>query len=94
MLVHFAHMNLRRDVGDIWDMLTYGNADVFGADEYGFSEGDEGSLVVFDSPDPFTALRTRRPRKLVLKNGRPVAKGSRSASVRSDGSWHELSMEH
>ena len=93
MLVHFAHMNLRRDVGDIWDMLTYGNADVFGAEHYGLSEGDEGSLIVFDSSDPFTALRTRRPRKLVLKDGKPVARGNRSVSVRSDSSWNELTLD-
>jgi len=93
MLVHFAHMNLRRDVSDIWDMLTYGNANVFGAENYGLSEGDEGSLVVFDSSDPFTALRTRRPRKLVLRDGQPVAKGSRAVSVRSDTSWNELTLD-
>ena len=93
MLVHFAHMNLRRDVSDIWDMLTYGNADVFGAENYGLSEGDEGSLIVFDSSDPFTALRTRRPRKLVLRDGEPVARGSRSVSVRSDSSWNELTLD-
>jgi len=59
-------------------MLTCRNADVFGAEKYGLSEGDEGSLVVFGSSDPFTALRKRRPRKLALRGGQPVAKGSRS----------------
>lgn len=93
MLVHFAHMNLRRDVDDVWDMLTYGNADVFGAEKYGLGEGDEGSLIVFDSPDPFTALRTQRPRQLVLREGQPVAKGNRSVSVRSDSSWNELTLD-
>nr|WP_284438474.1 amidohydrolase family protein [Halomicroarcula laminariae] len=93
MLVHFAHMNLRRDIDDIWDMLTYGNADVFGAENYGLTEGDEGSLIVFGSSDPFTALRTRRPRKLVLSDGKPVAKGRRSVSVRSDSSWDELTLD-
>ena len=93
MLAHFAHLNLRRDVSDLWDMLTYGNAEIFGADEYGLSEGDEGSLVVFDSPDTFTALRTRRPRKLVLREGHPVAEGSRSVRVRSDDAWHDVTLD-
>jgi len=94
MLVHFAHMNLRQDVSDLWDMLTYGNASVFGADNYGLSEGDVGSLIIFESGDPFTALRTRRPRNLVLKAGEPVAKGSRSVRVRSDDSWKDVTLDH
>ena len=94
MLVHFAHMNLRQDVDDLWDMLTYGNAAVFGTSNYGLREGDVGSLVIFESGDPFTALRTRRPRKLVIKAGEPVAKGNRSVAVRSDDSWKDVTLNH
>ncbi|ERG97172.1 amidohydrolase family protein [Haloquadratum walsbyi] len=93
MLVHFAQLNLRRDVDDLWDMLTYENADIFGADDYGLNEGDEGSLIVFDSADPFTALRTRRPRKLVIKDGCPVAKGTQSVKVCADNAWTDVTLD-
>lgn len=90
VLAHFAHMNRRRDLEDLWDMLTYGNAAVFGAEAYGLEEGAEGSLVVFDSPDPYNALRTQPPRKLVLAQGKPVAEGRRSATVRLADSWDDV----
>jgi cytosine deaminase len=73
VLVHYAHMSGRGDVGTLWRMLTEANADVFGVEGYGLAEGNEGSLVVYDSPDPFDALRTRAPRTLVLNQGRLVA---------------------
>jgi cytosine deaminase len=61
-------------VETVWEMLTHANAEVFGADTYGLSEGNEGSLVVYDSPDGFNALRTQAPRRLVLRDGRPIAR--------------------
>lgn len=55
-------------------MLTASNAEIFGKTDYGLEEGHEGSLVVFDSPDAFNALRTRAPRTLVLRDGDIVAR--------------------
>jgi cytosine deaminase len=74
ILVHYAHMAGHGDVPTLWEMLTDANASVFGATDYGLAEGNEGSLVVFDSPDAFNALRTRAPRTLVLRDGEPVAR--------------------
>lgn len=74
VLVHYAHLSGRDDVPVVWEMLTDANADVFGADRYGLHEGAEGSLVVFDAPTPFDALRTRAPRTLVANRGRVVAR--------------------
>ena len=73
VLLHYAHMSGRDDGNALWEMLTEANASVFGVDDYGLEEGAEGSLVVFDSPDPFNALRTRAARTLVLRNGRRIA---------------------
>jgi cytosine deaminase len=73
VLLHYAHMSGRSDVETLWRMLTEANAAVFGATEYGLVEGNEGSLVVYDSPDPFNALRTRAARTVVVKEGRVVA---------------------
>jgi len=88
VLLHYAHMSGRADVGTIWRMLTEANAAVFGAEGYGLREGAEGSLVVYDSPDGFNALRTRAPRTLVLKEGRMVAEHDPGTTRvhRADGS--------
>jgi len=73
VLLHYAQMSGRGDVDTLWRMLTAANAEVFGADGYGLAEGNDGSLVVYDSPDPFNALRTRAARTVVVREGRVVA---------------------
>jgi cytosine deaminase len=73
VLLHYAHMSGRSDVETLWKMLTTSNASVFGAEAYGLEAGNEGSLVVYDSPDPFNALRTRAVRTRVVREGRVVA---------------------
>jgi len=87
ILVHYAHMNGRGDVEPIWDMLTAANASVFGVDDYGLSVGADGSLVVYDAPDPFNALRTRAPRTMVLKEGREISRTEPASThvVRDEG---------
>jgi cytosine deaminase len=85
VLVHYAHMDGQDDVDAIWEMLTEGNARVYGADDYGLAAGNRGSLVVYDGYTPFDVLRTRPPRTLVLKDGRPVARTERTATVTLDG---------
>lgn len=81
VLLHFAHMNGRQDVATLWRMLTGANASVFGVEEYGLQEGAPGSLVVYESPDGFNALRTQAIRRLVLKEGREIARTSPSETV-------------
>jgi len=87
VLLHYAHMAGRGDVSRLWEMLTASNAAVFGVDDYGLQEGGEGSLVVFDSPDGFNALRTRAPRSLVLREGAATARTepARTTVHRDDG---------
>jgi cytosine deaminase len=86
VLLHYAHMSGRGDVGTLWRMLTAANATVFGAEGYGVAEGNEGSLVVYDSPTPFDALRTRAARTVVVREGRVVAETEpRETTVRRDG---------
>jgi len=90
VLLHYAHMNGREDVGPLWELLTEANAAIFGleGEQYGLTVGTPGSLVVYDSPTPFDTLRTRASRTLVLKDGRKIA-GTEPASTtvhREDGS--------
>lgn len=73
VLLHYAHMSGRNDVKTLWNMLTTANASIFGDDKYGLTEGAAGSLVVYDAPDAFNALRTQASRVLVLKDGREIA---------------------
>ncbi|MFB6270391.1 MAG: cytosine deaminase [Halobacterium sp.] len=87
VLLHYAHMNGRDDVTPLWEMLTAANAEVFGVDDYGIEEGNEGSLVVYDAPDGFNALRRQAPRSLVLRHGDPVARTNPAETTvhRGDG---------
>ena len=87
ILVHYAHMAGYDDVTTLWEMLTEANASVMGVSEYGLEEGHDGSLVVYDSPDAFNALRTQAPRTLVLRNGSPIARTEPSVTrvERDDG---------
>jgi len=92
ILAHYAHMAGRGDVEVLWEMLTEANAEIFdaGGDDgstYGLSEGNEGSLVVYDSPDGFNALRRQAPRTLVLRDGEPIAETEPRATTvhRADG---------
>ncbi|MFB6117148.1 cytosine deaminase [Halosegnis sp.] len=73
ILIHYAHMAGREDVATLWEMLTEANAAVVGADDYGLAAGTEGSLVVYEATDGFDALRRQAPRRLVLRDGEPIA---------------------
>ncbi|MFO7926810.1 amidohydrolase family protein, partial [Natronomonas sp.] len=91
ILVHYAHMAGHDDVEALWEMLTDANASVFGVTDYGLAEGNEGSLVVYDSPDAFNALRTQAPRTLVLRNGAPVARTEPSVTrIERDSGSHTV----
>jgi cytosine deaminase len=81
VLVHLAHMNGHEDTAQLWNMLLEGNATVYGVDDYGLEEGNEGSLVVYDTKDRFDALRTQPVRPLVLRDGKPIAEASQTNVV-------------
>ena len=81
VLVHFAHMNQRREVADLWEMLLEESAQTIGVEKYGLKEGAEGSVIVHGATDPFDVLRTRVPRSLVVKDGVPIAKSEKSTTL-------------
>ena len=91
VLVHYGHMSGRADVESLWTMLTDANASIFGVEDYGLEPGCEGSLVVYDAPTPFDALRTRAPRTRVLNRGREIARAPpRTATVRRTDGRREI----
>lgn len=83
LFAHYAHKNGLNDAEQLWEMMTYNNAEVYGLDldDYGLEEGNEGSLVVYDSKTPFDAIRTIAPRRLVVNHGEPLAKTERTSMV-------------
>jgi len=81
VLVHLAHMNGNEDTTTLWNMLLESNATVYGVDDYGLQEGNEGSLVVYDTKDRFDALRTQPVRPLVLRDGKPIAEATQTTAV-------------
>jgi len=82
-LAHFAHKNRLGDEGQLWDMLLRNNTEIFGLDEgvATLTEGGEGSVVVYDAPSAFDAIRTVAPRTLVLKEGRVIARTTRDSEI-------------
>ncbi|MFB6197666.1 MAG: cytosine deaminase [Halobacteriaceae archaeon] len=74
ILIHYGHFSGRNDVHSIWEMLTTANAEIFGAGNYGLKEGNDGSLAIHQASDAFNALRRRPPRRLVLRDGEPIAR--------------------
>jgi cytosine deaminase len=90
VLCHYAHMDRRSDVEDIWEMLLEGNKRVFMTEEHGLKEGADGSVVVYQEKSPFEVLRERSPRDTVLRNGRVIAEGSSSRRVHVTDTWHSI----
>jgi cytosine/adenosine deaminase-related metal-dependent hydrolase len=68
--------NLRRDddIEKVLDTVTYGNAQVVGADNYGLVAGCTADLVVVEGETHVEAMVARRPRHLVMKSGRVTAR--------------------
>ncbi|MDS0261136.1 amidohydrolase family protein [Haloarcula sp. S1CR25-12] len=85
-LAHFAHKNRLGDETQLWNMLLRNNAEIFGLNprESTLTEGTEGSVVVYDSPSAFDAIRTIAPRTLVMKDGQVIARTSRDAQILSN----------
>jgi len=68
--------NLRRDdeVALALDTCTYGGARMMNLDDYGLQPGDRADLVLLDGETLAEAVVSRRPRTLVIKGGKVVAR--------------------
>lgn len=94
VLIHYAHMSGRSDLEILWEMLTESNAEILGVQDYGISEGDRGSLVIFDAPNAFDALRTRAPRSLVVRDGKPISRTeSGTTTVERQAGTREITFQ-
>ncbi|MGN6031043.1 MAG: amidohydrolase [Thermomicrobiales bacterium] len=68
--------NLRRDddIEDVLHTITYDNAEVVGARNYGLAVGNAADLVLVPGENHVEAMVARRPRSLVTKAGRVTAR--------------------
>ncbi|WP_262027376.1 amidohydrolase family protein [Microvirga sp. Mcv34] len=68
--------NLRRDdeVALALDTCTYGGARMMGLDDYGLEPGCRADLVLLDGETLAEAVVSRRPRKMVMKGGKVIAR--------------------
>ena len=67
---------LRRDddIEDLLHTITYDNAAVVGAENYGLAIGNAADLVLVPGENHVEAMVMRRPRTLVMKGGRITAR--------------------
>lgn len=67
---------LRRDddIENVLQTITYDNASVVGAENYGLDVGKSADLVIVPAENHVEAMVARRPRSLVMKAGRVTAR--------------------
>lgn len=74
VLAHYGHMSGAEELRRLVDMITVNPARALGLEGYGLVEGGPANLVVFDAPSEMDALRLLPRRRLVLREGRVVAR--------------------
>ncbi len=74
ILLHYCFLNNRSQVDVLWNMMLDNNRTIYDDLDCGINEGEPASLVVYNEPDPFSALRIRGSRRLVLKDGNIISK--------------------
>jgi cytosine deaminase len=84
LLAHVAGMRTPTEGEQLLDSITDNPASALGLDAYGLAPGCKASLVVCEEESVMELLRTRRPRRAVLKNGSVVATSSLSTAVGTD----------
>jgi cytosine deaminase len=85
VLAHLGHMSGDAELRTLIDMITVAPAAALGVADYGFRDGTSADLVVFDARSEAEAIRTQKPRHLVLRAGQVVAATS---PARSTVNWH------
>ena len=74
VLAHYGQMSGVDELRRLVDMVTSNPARALGLEDYGLEEGGPASLVVFEAPSEMDAIRLVPRRRLVLREGRVVAR--------------------
>ena len=90
VLAHWGQMTGRQEIARLFHMITSDPARVLALDGYGLRERGPASLVVFDVPSEFDAVRLVPRRHLVLRRGRVVARSESHQTVVWDGIEEEV----
>ena len=80
MGMHVAQMTSPEEMQRCFDMVTTGNAQIMGLEDYGLRVGAKASLVVLDAGNAVEALRLRPDRLCVLAKGKVIARKHRNES--------------
>lgn len=84
VLAHYGQMSGYRELQQLIEMITVNPARALGLSGYGLAEGDRADLVVFAAPSEMDAIRLVAPRRLVIRQGRIVA---RTEPARTTITW-------
>ena len=84
VLAHYGQMSGAPEIRALIGMVTANPAQALGLEEYGLEPGCRASLVAFDAGSEFDAVRLIAPRRLVLRDGKVVA---RTEPARSTVVW-------
>jgi cytosine deaminase len=74
VLAHYGHMSGASELRRLLEMITVDPARALGLEGYGLAVGAPASLVVFEAPSELDALRLLPRRRLVMREGRIVAR--------------------
>jgi cytosine deaminase len=81
VLAHYGQMSGSDEIRSLVRMVTSNPAQALGLEDYGLEPGCRASLVAFDAGGEFDAIRLIAPRKLVLRDGKVVARTEPSRST-------------
>ena len=73
---HAAHLSMPDQIEQVFAMPTFNAAKVMRLDGYGLAPGNPANVVVLEADSAAEAIRTRLPRRCVVRNGRLLAEAS------------------
>src|SRR5712692_3391104 len=74
VLAHYGQMSGRGELLTLVDMITGHPARALGLEDYGLEPGRPASLVAYAAPTEMDAIRLVAPRRLVIREGKVVAR--------------------
>ncbi len=78
MGMHVAQMTSPAEMQRCFDMVTTGNAQIMGLQDYGLRVGAKASMLVLDAGSAVEALRLRPDRLCVIAKGKVIARQARN----------------
>src|SRR5262245_59747014 len=85
-----THLGNLDQLAWLLDLVTTNAAQAIGLEDYGLAEGCRADLVVLDARDPAQAITEQAEKLWVLKDGRVVARNTRTSELRLPG-WRDRS---